>query len=94
MTIVWSPQAVADVEAAVAYLLESSPPAAERLAGGLLALVERLATEPLDGPTHVLTNGEQVRGWPHPLFRVDYQRSGAGLLVLRVYHQRRVPITR
>jgi plasmid stabilization system protein ParE len=51
LNIIWSPEALADLEAAVDYLAERSPPAAERLATGIvaLALVERLAIEPLEG---------------------------------------------
>jgi plasmid stabilization system protein ParE len=92
--IVWSPEAVADLEAAVQYLAERNPRAAESLATGVLQLVERLATEPLDGPPHELTSGATVRGWPLPPFRVYYQRTSDVLFVVRMYHQRRDPIAR
>jgi plasmid stabilization system protein ParE len=49
LNVVWSPEALADVEAAVDYLVERSPPAAEKLATGIVSLIERLATEPLEG---------------------------------------------
>jgi plasmid stabilization system protein ParE len=94
LSIVWSPEALADIGAAVDYLAERNVSAAERLATGILTLVERLATEPLEGPEHVLSNGERVRGWAYPPFRVYYQRTPDGLVVLRVYHQRRAPIER
>ena len=94
MSIVWSPEALADVGAAVDYLAERNALAAERLATGIVTLVARLATEPLEGPEHVLSNGERVRGWAYPPFRVYYQRTSDGLLVVRVYHQRRAPIAR
>jgi plasmid stabilization system protein ParE len=82
------------VEAALDYLVERSPSAAEKVVSGIVTLIERLADEPLDGPEHVLGNGERVRGWPYPPFRIYYQRTSDGLLVLRVYHQRRGPIAR
>jgi plasmid stabilization system protein ParE len=85
---------VADVEAALDYLVEHSPPAAQKLATGIVSLVERLATEPLEGPEHLLQSGDRVAGWPYPPFRIYYQRTSGGLLVVRVYHQRREPITR
>ena len=66
MNIIWSPEALEDIEVAVDYLAERSPAAAERLATGILALVERLAIEPLEGPEHVLGDGERVRGWRSP----------------------------
>jgi plasmid stabilization system protein ParE len=94
LSILWSPEALADVEAALDYLGERSPPAAERLAIGIVSLIESLATEPLEGPEHVLQNGDRVRGWPYPPFRIYYQRTAEGLLVVRVYHQRRAPIAR
>jgi plasmid stabilization system protein ParE len=94
LSIVWSPAAVADVEAALDYLGPRNPDAAERLAAGIVAAVEFLAAGTLEGPVHVLRNGERVRGWPYPPFRVYYQRTADELLVLRVYHQRRAPITR
>jgi plasmid stabilization system protein ParE len=51
LTIVWSPEALADIGAAVDYLAERNVSAAERPATGIVTLVERLATEPLDGRT-------------------------------------------
>ncbi len=94
MKIVWSPEAADDLEGAVEYLAGESPAAAAKLGHGILALVDRLATEPLDGPKHVLKTGQTVRGWPFPPFRVYYQRTDDALLIVRVYHQKREPIVR
>jgi plasmid stabilization system protein ParE len=94
LSILWSPEALADVEAALDYLTERNPPAAEKLVTGIVSLIDRLATEPLEGPQHLLENGERVHGWPYPPFRIYYQRTSDGLLVVRVYHQRREPIGR
>lgn len=94
MSILWSPEALADVEAALDYLVARNARAAASLATGLLALVERLAEGSLEGPEQVLGDGQRVRGWPFPPFRVYYQRTAGQLLVVRVYHQRRAPITR
>lgn len=92
MKIVWSPEALDDLEAAVGYLATRNPAAATNLATGILATVEELATGPLDGPEHVLRSGERVRGWPHWPFRIYYQRAADVFLVVRVHHQRREPI--
>lgn len=94
MKIVWSPEALADLEAAVDYLAQRNPRAAVKLAQGIVDLVEQLAEGSPEGPEHVLRDGQRVRGWPHPPFRLYYQRNGEEFLVLRVYHQRRAPITR
>jgi plasmid stabilization system protein ParE len=55
VTIVWSPQAVDDVAAAVDYLVERhADDAARKLVDRVTTLVERLAVEPIEGPEHVL----------------------------------------
>ncbi len=94
MNIVWAPEAVEDLEAAIDYLAERNPQAANKLSLAALQLVERLGSEPIDGPEHELHTGETVRGWPLPPFRIYYQRSTDTLRVLRVYHQKREPIGR
>ena len=94
MNIIWSPDAANDLETAVEYLAERNADAANRLAHGILTLVEHLANAPLEGPKHTLTTGERVRGWPYPPFRVYYQRGVGSFHVLRIYHQRRDPIAR
>jgi plasmid stabilization system protein ParE len=94
VTIVWSPEAAADLEAAVEYLAARNPRAATGLATGVLNLIERLAIEPIDGPLHTLISGQTVHGWPFPPFRIYYQRETNTLLVVRIYHQKREPIAR
>jgi plasmid stabilization system protein ParE len=42
LSIIWSPEAVADVEAALDYLIEHSPPAPQKLATGIVSLVDRV----------------------------------------------------
>jgi plasmid stabilization system protein ParE len=50
LSIIWSPEALADVEAALDYLAERSPRAAEKLVTGIVSLIDRLAAEPLERP--------------------------------------------
>jgi plasmid stabilization system protein ParE len=94
LKIIWAPEALEDLEAAIDFLVERSPSAAARLVEGITARVEQLASEPHDGPEHVLATGERVRGWPHPPFRIYYQRASDIFVVLRIYHQRRRPVAR
>ena len=94
MRIIWAAEAADDLEGAVGYLAGYNPEAASKLGLSVLALVERLASEPIEGPEHVLRSGESVRGWPLPPFRIYYQRTGDALRIVRVYHQKREPITR
>lgn len=94
MTVIWSPEAADDLERVIAYIAQRNLPAARKLAESVLAIVERLASEPLDGPAHTLWTEEIVRGWPVPPLRVYYQRVGGVIRVVRVYHQKREPIVR
>lgn len=71
MSVIWSPQAVEDVAFAVDYLVrQDAIERASRLIERLTSVVEKLANEPINGPEHVLSNGERVRGWPCPPFRL------------------------
>jgi plasmid stabilization system protein ParE len=56
--------------------------------------VARLARRELDGPISRLRSGSLVRSWAVPPFRIYYQRQPDELLIARVYHQARRPITR
>jgi len=94
LKIIWSPEAADDFESAVTYLVGVNPAAARRLVASVLGLIEWLAVEPVLGPSHVLKNGDVVHGWPLKPFRVYYQRDSASFRVVRIYHQRREPITR
>jgi len=94
LKIIWSPEAVEDIGEAIDYLADRNTDAAIKLATGILSRIEQLASEPHDGPEHVLANGERLRGWPHPPFRIYYQRTTDAFLVVRIFHQRRAPITR
>lgn len=94
MKIRFSPQARADVSAAVEYLVERSPAAAARLSASVLGTIERLAAGEFEGPQQRLTTGETVRSWPVPPLRIYYQRREDEFLVLRVYHQARRPLGR
>jgi plasmid stabilization system protein ParE len=76
----------------LAYLTDRNPEAAKALAEAVLSLVERLASEPIEGPVHELRRGEKVSSWPLRPFRIYDQRDQL-VFVVRVYHQRREPIT-
>jgi plasmid stabilization system protein ParE len=96
VNVTWTADALADVSAAVDYLVERGDAAAavrlvERLSSVILT---DLADGHVDGPMYVLGAGERVYGWPMPPFRIYYQRATGTLIVMRVYHQRRRPITR
>jgi plasmid stabilization system protein ParE len=94
LTIRIAPRARRDLAARVAYVARENPCAAERFAMRVFEVIDELAERLMDGPEHVLTTGEVVRSWPVPPIRISYQRDADELIVLRIYHQARLPLTR
>jgi plasmid stabilization system protein ParE len=94
LKVVWSPVAADEFDATIGYLAERNPLAGRKLAEAVLAAIDRLCAEPLDGRPHRLRTGDVVRGWPVPPLRVYYQRAEGVLFIVRVYDQRREPIER
>ena len=94
MKVTYTEEAVADIVDAIAYLNERNPTAAAKLDAEITACVERLADREFDGPVSRLRSGAVVRSWGVPPFRIYYQRHPDELLIVRVYHQARRPITR
>jgi plasmid stabilization system protein ParE len=92
VSVVVSPEAVGDLEAAVDFLAERNPKAAARLVDRAFDLFRQLEANEFEGPEQVLSDGSMVRSWPMHPFRVYYQRRGSELVVLRVYHQARRPL--
>lgn len=60
----------------------------------MLRVVEQLAAGDFEGPEQRLRSGRLVRSWPVPPLRVYYQRRADELVVLRVYHHARRPLTK
>jgi len=94
LKVTYTEEAVADIIQAISYLNERNPTAAAQLDADITRCVERLADQEFDGPVSRLRSGAVVRSWGVPPFRIYYQRHPGELLVLRVYHQKRRPITR
>jgi plasmid stabilization system protein ParE len=60
-----APEAVEDLAAAVAYLLERNPRAAATTADAVFAAIDKLAAHEFEGPARELrTTGERVYSWP------------------------------
>jgi plasmid stabilization system protein ParE len=80
LKVTYTEEALADIVDAIAYLNERNPTAAAKLDREMAHCVERLADREFEGP----------------LSR-DFARvlsCEVGLLIVRVYHQARRPITR
>jgi plasmid stabilization system protein ParE len=94
LKVTYTEEAVADIVEALTYLNGRSPTAAGKLDADIARCVERLADREFEGPVSPLRSGAVVRSWGIPPFRIYYQRLVDELLVVRVYHQARRPITR
>ena len=92
MTVRWSPSAEADLQAAIDYLAHEDPAAAAHLMNGIREAVELLTDGRFEGPKAHLA-GKPVRSWLVRPFRLYYQRRDDVLLILRVYHERRKPLS-
>ena len=94
MKIIYAEEAVVDIVEAITYLNERNPAAAAKLNAEIERCIERLADGEFEGPVSRLRSGAIVHSWSVPPFRIYYQRHPDKLLILRVYHQARRPITR
>lgn len=94
MKVTYTEEAIADLVEAIAYLNERNPTAAAKLDEDIERCIERLADREFEGPVSRLRSGAVVRIWALPPFRIYYQRLTDELLIVRVYHQTRRPITR
>ena len=94
MTITYTEEAVADIVEAISYLNERNPAAAAKLDAEIARCIERLADREFEGPVSRLRSGAVIRSWSVPPFRIYYQRHPHELVIVRVYHQSRRPITR
>jgi plasmid stabilization system protein ParE len=94
LKVTYTEEAVADIVEAITYLNERNPTAAARLDSEIARCIERLADREFEGPISRLHSGAVVRSWGVRPFRIYYQRHPDELLILRVYHQKRRPITR
>jgi plasmid stabilization system protein ParE len=94
LKVSYTEEAVADIVEAITYLNERNPAAAANLDAEIAQCIERLAVQEFDGPVSRLRSGALVRSWAVASFRIYYQRQPDELLIVRVYHQARRPITR
>jgi plasmid stabilization system protein ParE len=93
LKVTYTEEAVADIVEAITYLNERSPTAAAKLDADIARCIERLADREFEGPVSRLRSGAVVRSWCVAPFRIYYQRHSDELSILRVYHQKRRPIT-
>ncbi len=94
MTVRLSRLAELDLAEASDSLDQRSPEAAARLLARFEEAMQLLASGVVEGRPVELTDGRRVQAWLLNPYRIYYQREGAFLEVLRVYHSARRPIER
>jgi len=95
LKIEFAPEADDDFALAVGYLGPRNLAAAFDLSSAILTIIDDLAAGRFEGPESVLRkSGERVRGWPVPPYRIFYVRDPGVFRVVRIYDQRRRPITK
>ena len=92
MTVVFSPQAQADLSEAYKYIRSDNPKAADNVLAHIVEVIGLLATEAMEGRSVVLRDGRQVQTWPVPPYRIYYRKNRGRFEVLRIYHQARRPL--
>jgi plasmid stabilization system protein ParE len=94
LKVTYTEEALADLVDALSFLRQRSPSAAVKLDRQIAECIASLAAKEVEGPTSRLRSGALVRSWPVSRFRIYYQRHPGELVVVRIYHQSRRPITR
>ena len=94
MKVTYTEEAIADIVEAITYINERNPTAAAKLEAEIARCIDRLEDREFEGPASRLRSGAVVRSWGVTPFRIYYQRHPDELLIVRVYHQARRPITR
>ena len=82
----WHPEAVADLEAACAYVARDSPAAARALARRMLVAVERLAEFPHSGRAVPEAGDDAIREVLVSPYRVIYRILGVDVQIVMVHH--------
>jgi toxin ParE1/3/4 len=89
MTPVWSPEAIGDLASLRAYISESDPAAAQRVALHIIHNVEALLAEKPEIGRSGRVPGTRELVIPRTPFIVPYRVRGNAIQILRVYHAAR-----
>lgn len=94
MTVRFAAVAEREYLAALEWLRDRNPSAAQRLQDNVVSIVTALAAREFEGREVVIDGGRAVRRWPAGSLVIYYRRRGEVLEVLRVFDARREPIER
>lgn len=84
--IIWSPQAIEDVEAIRAYVARDSPRYADLPVERLVSAVEGLKTDPLSGRVVPEVGDDTVREVIHGNYRMVYRVRSDLVEIVTVFH--------
>lgn len=90
MRVIWTRQAVEDVEAITTYVARDSPRYAALLADRLVAAVERVAQFPESGRIVPEIGDPTLREVVHGNYRIVYRLGSAAVEVIAVHHGARL----
>ena len=94
MKVTYTEEAIADIVEAITFINERNPTTAAKLDGGSRAASNAWQRESLTGRSHVFVRKPWCAAGACRLSGCYYQRHPDELLIVRVYHQARRPITR
>ncbi len=89
--LIWSPQALRDIESIRTYIAEDSPHYAELVVGRIMKAVERLRTFPESGRMVPERNDPKIREVIARPYRVVYRTGDDDAFALERFHQRLQP---
>lgn len=85
--VIWTHNALADLDAIAGYIAISHPPAAQQLVNTLFSVVERLAQFPLSGRKPPELEHLDYREVVHPPCRLFYKIEQDKVFVLHIMRQ-------
>ena len=88
--VVWSPQALRDIESIRAYIAEDSPRVAELVVGRIIKAVERLRIFPESGRKVPERNDPEIREVIESPYRVVYRVRAGTVEIATVFRASRL----
>jgi len=70
LSIIFAPEAEADLCELLDYVADRNPQAAVELEERIFGIIERLAVREMEGPEQRLRTGQIVKSWPVPPVRI------------------------
>lgn len=89
-SIVWSPQALRDIEAIRSYISEDSPRVADLVVGRIIHSVERLRLFPESGRAVPERDDSEIREVIESPYRVVYRVKAATVEIVTVFRAARL----